>query len=46
MTVVCEGEADLDRLRAALADRLLISPDEIELVADIEEGPTIVDNRY
>ncbi|MHB9286466.1 phenylacetate--CoA ligase family protein [Halobacteriales archaeon Cl-PHB] len=46
LTVVCEGEADADALRQALADRLIISPDEVEVVDDLEEGPTVDDCRY
>lgn len=45
LTVVCEGEADEDDLLAALADRLLISPDEVQLVEDLDERG-IVDERY
>jgi phenylacetate-CoA ligase len=45
LTIVCEGEADVDDLRAALGDRLLVSPDEVELVEELGEGG-IVDNRY
>jgi phenylacetate-CoA ligase len=45
LTVVCEGEADVEELRAALGDRLLITPDEVTLVAELEETG-VVDNRY
>jgi phenylacetate-CoA ligase len=45
MTIVCEGEADADDLLAALGDRLLVSPDAVELVDDLDEGG-IVDDRY
>ncbi|ELZ43181.1 coenzyme A ligase [Halorubrum coriense DSM 10284] len=45
LVVVCEGEADADELRAALADRLVVTPDAVELVADLDETG-IVDNRY
>ncbi len=45
MTIVCEGEADADALLAALGDRLLVSPDAVELVDDLETDG-IVDDRY
>jgi len=45
LTVVCEGEAPVDELRAALGDRLLVSPDELTLVDELDETG-IVDNRY
>jgi len=45
LTIVCEGEAAADDLRAALGDRLLISPDEVQLVDELDEGG-IVDERY
>lgn len=46
LTIVCEGTADEDELAAELGERLLISPDSLELVDDLAEGDTIVDNRY
>ncbi|GAB7011920.1 phenylacetate--CoA ligase family protein [Halolamina salina] len=45
LTIVCEGEAPVDDLRAALGDRLLVTPDEVTLVAELDETG-IVDNRY
>jgi phenylacetate-CoA ligase len=45
LVVVCEGEADADELRAALADRLIVTPDAVELVAELDE-PGVVDERY
>lgn len=46
LRVVCEGEADEAALAAALRDRLLISPDEVEVVADLGGTAGIVDDRY
>lgn len=46
LTIVCEGEANEDDLAEELADRLLISPDTLELVEELDEGDTVVDNRY
>lgn len=45
LTLVVEGEADVDWLRTAVADRLLIEPDEIRVVEELDE-PGIVDERY
>jgi phenylacetate-CoA ligase len=45
LTIICEGEAEADELLAALGDRLIITPDEVRLVDDLEEGG-VVDNRY
>jgi len=47
LTVVCEGEAEAGEtdLAAALADRLLITPDEVRVVEDLDEGG-VVDRRY
>lgn len=45
LTIVCEGEAAVDDLRAALGDRLLITPDELQLVDELD-ADGIVDNRY
>jgi phenylacetate-CoA ligase len=45
LTVVCEGEADEADLAAALGDRLLVTPDDVRLVPDLEESG-IVDDRY
>ena len=46
LTITCEGTADTEALRAALADRLLVSPDEVEVVEDLEGGGGVVDNRH
>jgi phenylacetate-CoA ligase len=45
LAVVCEGEADEAELAAALADRLIITPDEVRVVAELDEGG-VVDDRY
>jgi phenylacetate-CoA ligase len=45
LTVVCEGEADEDALVSALGDRLLITPDEVRVVEELDEGG-IADSRY
>ena len=45
LVVICEGEADAGELRAALGDRLIVTPDAVELVADLDE-PGVVDERY
>ncbi|WP_255193922.1 phenylacetate--CoA ligase family protein [Natronobeatus ordinarius] len=45
LKVVCEGEADEDELAAALADRILISPNELAFVDELEETG-VVDERY
>ncbi|MFA9418263.1 phenylacetate--CoA ligase family protein [Natrinema sp. HArc-T2] len=46
LTIVCEGTADESDLASELGDRLLISPDTVELVEELEPGDRIVDNRY
>lgn len=46
LTVVCEGEADREELENELTAQLGIRPDEIELVDELEDGPTVVDERY
>lgn len=46
LRVICEGTADVEALRTALKERLLITPDEISLVDELEDGPTVVDERY
>ena len=43
--LVCEGDADVDDLAAEIADRLVVSPDEIELVESLEDTG-VVDERY
>jgi len=45
LTIICEGEADADELLAALGDRLIITPDEVQLVEELDEGG-VVDDRY
>lgn len=45
LTVVCEGTADDETLTEALADRLLVSPDEVQTVGELEETG-VVDHRY
>ncbi|WP_136718443.1 phenylacetate--CoA ligase family protein [Halorientalis salina] len=45
LTVVCEGAADADELASELSERLLISPDAVELVEELD-ADGIVDNRY
>lgn len=50
LRLVCEREdgAEVDRaaLADAIEDRLLVAPDEIDLVDELEEGPRTVDHRY
>ncbi|MFT4882521.1 MAG: phenylacetate-CoA ligase [Natronomonas sp.] len=43
--LVVEGEADVGDLASAVKDRLLVAPDDIELVDDIDETG-VVDKRY
>jgi phenylacetate-CoA ligase len=45
LTVVCEGTADADELASELGERLLISPDAVELVEELD-ADGIVDDRY
>jgi len=45
LRVVVEGDADREALDDAIAERLLVSPDELELVDDLDE-PGVVDERY
>jgi Coenzyme F390 synthetase len=45
LEIVCEGSADEAELAEALAGRLVVSPDEITLVEDIEETGAF-DERY
>ncbi len=45
LEIICEGEADEDELAAALASRLLVSPDEVSVVAELDETG-VVDERY
>lgn len=48
LRLVCEGEpgVDVESLRATVEDRLLIAPDEVEVVSELDEGPRTVDRRY
>jgi phenylacetate-CoA ligase len=46
LRLVAEGEADAEKLREAAAERLLVTPDEVDLVAELAEGPLVVDERY
>lgn len=43
--LVCEGEADVEALREAVKDRLLVTPDEVRVVESLEESG-VVDERY
>jgi len=43
--LVVEGDADIEELAAAVKDRLLVAPNEVELVDDIDETG-VVDERY
>lgn len=45
LRIVCEGSADEGDLADALADRLLIAPDEVEVVDELEETG-VDDARY
>lgn len=45
LEIVCEGTADESELAEALAGRLVISPDEITLVDELEESG-VFDERY
>lgn len=46
LEVICEGDADLNELEARLTAQLGISPDDVTLVDELDEGPTVVDERY
>lgn len=46
VSLTVEGEASADELREELRKQLLITPDEIEFVDDLEEGPPVVDERF
>jgi phenylacetate-CoA ligase len=43
--LVCEGEADVEALRDAVRDRLLVTPDEVSVVESLD-GSGVVDERY
>lgn len=45
LEIVCEGEADRDDLLEALASRLIVSPDEVTVVEELDETG-VVDERY
>lgn len=45
LEIVCEGTADESALAEALAERLVVSPDEITLVENLDE-PGVFDERY
>jgi phenylacetate-CoA ligase len=46
ISLTIEGEADPEVVREELREQLLITPDEIEFVEELEEGPPVVDERY
>lgn len=46
LSVTVEGDADEDVVRTELTEQLLIAPDELRFVAELEEGPTVVDERF
>jgi len=46
LRLVVEGDADADELREAAAERLLVTPDEVALVEELDDGPLVVDERY
>lgn len=43
--LVCEGSADVEELRTAVKRRLLVTPDEVRTVEDLEESG-VVDHRF
>ena len=45
LAIQCEGSADEDELADALAERLLISPDEVSVVDELEQSG-VFDERY
>lgn len=45
LRLVVEGEADLAELRQAVKERLLVIPDEIDIVDSLDD-PGVVDSRY
>lgn len=45
LTLVVEGEADVAALERAVKERLLVAPDEIAVVEELDE-PGVVDERY
>lgn len=46
VSLTVEGEADPETVRDKLREQLLITPDEINFVDELEEGPPVVDERY
>lgn len=46
LTVIVEGDGDEDEVREALTEQLLITPDEIRFVDELEDGPNVVDERH
>jgi phenylacetate-CoA ligase len=47
LTVVVEGTADEDELRQKLTDQLVVTPDTIEFVDELDDdAPTVVDERH
>lgn len=46
LTVTVVGEAPETELEAELKEQLQIRPDNIKFVDDLEEGPTVIDERY
>lgn len=48
LRLICEGgpDVDIEALRNEIEDRLLIAPDEVEVVKELDEGARTVDNRY
>lgn len=46
LSLTVEGEADEAELRRELKEQLLITPDEIEFVDELDDGPPVVDERY
>jgi phenylacetate-CoA ligase len=45
LVLVCEGEADTEELRTAVKRRLLVAPDEVRLVEDLD-ATGVVDERF
>lgn len=45
LAVVCEGAADTDALRRALSDRLLVAPDEVRTVAELDKTGVVDERR-
>lgn len=46
LEVICEGDTDTEELASQLTAQLGISPDTVTLVDELDEGPTVVDERY